>query len=189
LSYYYLVASLPSLVLGEPPPISSEAFVAEVENLLEPSDLTELVTIWEHRAEEGRSDFSRNWHQIDTQMRNAMARIRARRRGVDPGPYLRPHDNFRVYIDLAVMRAMEASDPLEAEREIDGIRWQWLEEAGARDPFGLPAVLSFAARLRIAERWAKMDGAAGMDRLESLIESSGEGALGALSPGSGSAGG
>jgi hypothetical protein len=189
MSYYYLVAALPRLVLGERPPLSPEAFIRQVEDLMDPRDLLELKKILDHRAHEGQSDFARSWHAMDTQMRNGIVRIRARRLGIDPLPYLRSHPDFRVYIEQAVTRAMEASSPLETERELDRIRWRWLEESASPDPFGLPAVLSFAARLQIAGRWASIDEVEGSDRLESIIETHDESALRALGPAGGTTGG
>ena len=49
MSYYYIVASLPTLVLGEPPPYSGEEMLRLVANVLEAGDLAELALVLEGR--------------------------------------------------------------------------------------------------------------------------------------------
>ena len=43
MSYYYIVASLPTLVLGEPPPYSGEEMLRLVANVLEAGDRVLLM--------------------------------------------------------------------------------------------------------------------------------------------------
>ena len=77
MSYYYIVASLPTLVLGEPPPYSGEEMLRLVANVLEAGDLAELALVLEGREAEGCSAFAREWVGIEAQIRNAIVRERA----------------------------------------------------------------------------------------------------------------
>jgi len=63
---------------------------------------------------------------------------------------------------FAAERAMGLDDPLERELLLDSLRWTLLEELAAFPPFGFQAVLAYALKLRLAEKWAAMDEAEGL---------------------------
>lgn len=167
---YYLVASLPTLVLGEPPPFTAEAFVARSANLLSAAELKELALVLQGREAEGVSEFSREWVRVDTQLRNAIARVRAARLGADAHPHLRAQEGFDTYIEKAVTDAFTKPHALERELALDRIRWQRLDERVVRDPFGFSAVLAFAVRLRLAARWAAMKDETGRAEMRRVAE-------------------
>lgn len=170
MSYYYLAASLPMLVLGDPAPFSFDEFRASSSTLLREEDLQELDLLGEGRAGEGLSSFSRRWFNAETQLRNAVARVRGGRHGVDAKTYLRDHKEFSVAIEEAVTDAYAKPNPLERELELDRLRWQALDELGREEPFGLSAILAFAVKLQLTERWARMDDEAGKQKVEDFVD-------------------
>lgn len=170
MKYYYLVASLPLPVLGDPPPMTVEDFCTRSATVLEEEDRRELDLVLEGRSGEGASTFARKWHALDTQIRNALARVRAGRRSVDAAAYLRDHEGFVVSIEKAVTDAYTKPNPMETERAIDRCRWTLLNDLAREEPFGLSAVLSFAVRLQIASRWAGLVIETGGQRVDELIE-------------------
>lgn len=173
MNHYYLVASLPTLVLGEPPPLPPEAILHKCANLLEQSELDELRRVLEGRVGEGVSEFSRRWVRADTQLRNAAARVRAGRLAAEPKRYLREHAGFDTYIEKAVTDAYAKPNPLERELAIDRHRWQMLDEMILTEPFGLAAVLAWALKLRIVTRWAGMEEDAGRQNVADVLEEMG----------------
>jgi hypothetical protein len=166
---YYLVASLPPLSIDEAAPWSPQDFVFHCQGSLDASDLTELTLIAEDRAGEAGSDFARWWHGLDTQLRNAQARARATRLGVDARPWQRMHEGFDVQAEQAVTEAMAGKQPLEREKQLDMIRWRALDDRTQSDPFGFEQVLAYVLRLRMVERWQRLDAAQGMERIEHFI--------------------
>ena len=55
------------------------------------------------------------------------------------------------------------------EQALDRCRWHVVEELALPDPFGLAAVLAFAIKLRIAERWAALNETVGERKVEDFI--------------------
>ena len=115
MSYYYIVASLPTLVLGEPPPLDGAGFLRQSANVLEAGDLAELALVLEGREAEGCSAFSREWVDIEAQLRNAVARTRAAKWSVEVRPYLRDHAGYDVSLEKGVADAYEHA---EAQSEV-----------------------------------------------------------------------
>lgn len=170
MSYYYIVASLPTLVLGEPPPYSGAELLRHVANVLEAEDLAELALVLEGREADGRSAFAREWVGTDAQIRNAIVRTRAAKLSLEARPYLREHPGYDVSIEKAVADAYAKPNPLERELSLDRLRWKHLEDRVAQEPFSLAAVLAFAIRLRIAARWAALEERAGRAKLDELLK-------------------
>lgn len=170
MAYYYFAASLPELVLGEEPPVDFHRFLFWCESNLAPQDMAEARLILEGREAEGRSEFVRRYLAWETQLRNAVARIRAGRRGRAAEAFEREHEGFAVFVERAASEAMAKADPLERERALDEFRWKMLEEAAACEPFGAAAVFAFAFRLRLAWRWQAMQPEKGEKAALELLE-------------------
>jgi len=167
--YYYLTASLPELTLGEAPPYTPEDFLFHCQGTLSTDDLEELRCVVENRLDDAQSDFTRRWKNLDTQMRNSVARIRANRLGVDVRPYTRPHSGYSMAAEHAVADAMSRSHLLERVTALDRSRWNALDELTEGERFGFEAVLAFAVKLRLMERWARLSEDAGRERVETFI--------------------
>lgn len=169
-NYTYLGATLPTLVFGDPPPFPSAEFRRTCEGIMPPADLALLDAVLEGRPSD-RPGFARDWHDRETQLRNAVARARAAHAGTDARSYLREHGGYDVSVAKAVTDAFSKPNPLEREMELDRCRWRLAEDLARFEPFGLAAVLSFAVRLRIAERWAALKDETGARRVEELVDS------------------
>jgi hypothetical protein len=167
MSYWYLVASLPMLRLGEKPPMDATAFRAACTGHLLADELAAVEAVLENR-EPVAGPASPLWN-AEVQLRDAVVRVRAKNRGVDSSRFVRPHPEFRVAIEKRVTDAFTRPNPLEQELELDRVRWMLADELALTDPFGFPGVLAFAAKVRLAERWAKMDEETGRKNVEELI--------------------
>lgn len=163
MNYYYLVASLPSLRMEDPPPITLDLFRSLCGKHLSEADLTAMESALD---EAGRTPaahpFVAAWRNTCTQIRNAVARQRATRLQRDVTPCLRPHEGFDVWIESAVSEAFQRPNPLERQRALDRLLWERAGEISAGDPFAPAAVFAYAVRLQIAERWAAMNDDSGM---------------------------
>ena len=167
---YFLVASLPTLVLGDPPPLDAAGLLGRCEHLLGAADRAELSLMLEGRLDESAAPLARRWRNIDTQLRNAAARVRAGRRGADLRETQREHEGFDVSIEKAVTDAYTRPNPLERELFLDRYRWQRLDDLARENPFGFEALLAYALRLRLALRWADLKDEPGRTRLAERIE-------------------
>ncbi len=178
MSYEYLVASLPMLFPGDPPPFGLETFLHRCAGVLSAADEAALhrVLAGEIRGEDPAP--AQAWSALETQMRNATATARAAAWQTDPRPHLRPHPGFDGTVRHVVDDAFSKTSPLERERTLDRGRWRLLEDLALRDPFGFAAVIAYGLKLRIAERWAAWGEKTGREEcdrlLDEALEASGE---------------
>ncbi|MFH0881316.1 MAG: DUF2764 family protein [Lentisphaerota bacterium] len=168
MKHFYLVSSLPSLALGEPVPFSVEDFRFKCMGVLTVPELEELDLVLAGRMSEGESPFSRQWFSIDAQMRNAVARVRATRLGIDSKNFLKDHPGYSMQVEKSVTDAFAKATPLDRELELDHCRWVLLDDLTLQDAFGFIAVMAFAVKLQIAERWAALKDDVGRKRVETL---------------------
>jgi hypothetical protein len=169
MNYYYLVASLPLLALGGEARTKEPAFRVLCREQLQTGDLAVLEDLLETGGLFSGHPFVALWRQRETRLRNAIAHARASRRGVDPAPYLRPAEGFDTYTLRAVEDAFGRTTPLEREQVLDRFRWQTLEELAAPGWFGLEAVLAYALKLRLVERWSSLDPKTGWQRIDGFV--------------------
>lgn len=162
MEYVYLVASLPTLALTAAPRMSSDALLASSAGVLRADHLEDLRAIVEDRPQDVRASELKPYWDADTQLRDALARIRAARAGASYDVRSHPFGGFDARCVSAAERAWELDGPLERELLLDGLRWTLLGELAASPPFGFQAVLAYALKLRLAEKWAAMDEAEGL---------------------------
>lgn len=168
--YYYLMASLPALAEGAPPPLSLDAFDTACREQLTPDDYAEWQAV---RSGTGASAFARTRAADERHLRNTLARTRAARLGIDAAAWLREEETWSYEALLAVEEAYAHANPLERERALDRVRWRQAEAAAGTDPFALPAVLSYGVRLALAARWAGLDSERGRQVLEAHVQQAG----------------
>ena len=158
------------LTLEQDAPFSSEAFLENCEGVLSPGDQHDLALAVEGRADESDSPFLRAWTARERQLRNAIVRSRAAARRVEPEAYLHPTDGFDVTTAQVAEEVIANEDPLRRERMLDLHRWHTIEELTGPASFDMDAVLAFALKLRMVERWAAMTEEAGRTNLEECLE-------------------
>lgn len=169
MSIYFLAASLPMLSFEGEPPVSLDDFRQRCHEHLSGRDSTALDTLLSEGTAPSRHPFVRAWRDREIQLRNAIARIRAQRKGLDAGPFLQAQEGFDSYIDKAVADAFARPNPLERERALDRFRWVQIEELAGFDPFTGRAILAYALHLQILLRWAAQDQSKGIERTELLV--------------------
>jgi hypothetical protein len=160
--YIYLVTSLPTLELTTAPRVSSAELLAAAAGILRKDHWEDLRAVAEDRPQGVRAPELRPYLDAETQLREAVARIRAARAGAAYDSGAHPYGGYDGRtIDIAE-RAMERDDPLERELLLDTLRWTLLDELALSPPFGFQAVLAYALKLRLSEKWAAMDEAEGL---------------------------
>ncbi|NLT35257.1 MAG: DUF2764 family protein [Gaiellales bacterium] len=170
MSYAYFMASLPLLWLQGELPLTSPEFLDMGRRLLSAKDFRGLEAAMEGRLEEAGLPGLRRYVHAEIQLRDALARLRAARAGVDANPFVRPFAGFDSAAESAAAAAMSATNPLERELSLDQFRWGVLEEISALDAFGLVAVYSYGLRLQIAEKWQRLSEAQGEIAVETIVK-------------------
>ena len=178
-SYYYLVASLPALFLDEEPPITSVEFIAACDQWLEADDARDIHGLMDNhsacakatvdRPERAKAACIHQWLARETEIRNALVRLRAAKVRVDAEPFLRPCRELDLYTEKAVAEAMSRPQPLERELGLDQLRWSLLDDLSRFDPFGLPAVIAYAVKLKLVERWSALTAEKGRAVVEDYL--------------------
>jgi hypothetical protein len=169
MNHWYLVASLPYLRFGEKPPTGRTAFFTACSGWLAENDIAVLQAVFENR-DPAAGGVARCWWNSEVQLRDAVVRVRAKNRGADASRFIQPHAGFSVSIEKMVTDAFTRANPLEQEAELDRARWTLADELALTAPFGFAGILAFAVKLRIAERWAGLNDAAGQTQVKKFIE-------------------
>ncbi len=169
MAYYSLVASLPTLQIGDEPSFSSEEYIGTCAQWVTEREVRILRNILLNEGNSKSCPHCRAWDNIETQLRNAALKQRAHRLGVDAKGYIHPHDGFSGTIEVLVTDAFTRNDPVELEQELDRARWQLAEELIGQDPFSFEKVLAYGIQLKIVERWNNMDVHRGKETLEAVI--------------------
>ena len=169
MSYYSLVASLPTLQIGDEPSFSTEEFIGTCTQWVSEREVKILRNILLNEGDNKSCPHCQAWSNIETQIRNAALRHRAQKLGIDAKDYLQPHGEFSGTIEVLVTDAFTRNDPVELEQELDRARWQLAEELIGQDPFSFEKVLAYGIQLKIVERWNNMDVHTGKETLEAVI--------------------
>jgi hypothetical protein len=173
--YVYLVASLPGLELTVKPRLSSPALLAATEGVLRPDHREDLRAVLDDRPWDARSPELNPYLAAETQLRDALARLRAARAGASYEAGAHPFSGHDARVTDITRRATELEDPLERELLLDRLRWTLLDELAVSPPFGFQAVLAYGLKLRLAEKWAAMDQAEGLRMAAGLADRALEG--------------
>ena len=69
----------------------------------------------------------------------------------------------------ALQRMSENSMLQERERQLDDMRWKWLDDNSVFNYFSVEKLFGFLIKLSIIERWMALDAEAGMKRYNEMI--------------------
>jgi hypothetical protein len=169
--YAYLVASLPRLELSGAPPFTSAELLFSCGGVLRKDHWEDLRAIVEDTPHLVRSPEGRCLVDLETQLRNALGRIRAQGAGVEYSASKHTHAGFDARAEEVAARAMAVEDPLERELVLDSHRWALLEEIAALPAYGVQAVFAYGFKLRLVEKWTALSDQRGLDVALKVVES------------------
>jgi len=169
MSYYYLGASLPALSIDSPPEMSVEEFRNLCSQHMTKSDMRVLNDILSGNETESSHPFAAKWTEKKTLIRNAIARTRASRLQIDASDYLKEQTPVSVTTEKKIADAFASANPADREHAIDKYTWTEIEDIAGYDPFSTNAILAYALKLKLAERWAGMTEEDGTERASAII--------------------
>lgn len=167
----YLISSLPAVPLDGPAPMTTDAFLAACRDQLSARDAAGVAAL----VADAPSDHPvvRAWRDLDTQLRNTVAGERARILGTDAAKWRHTADGCSLYWTNRAAAAFQEKDPAKRERLIDQLRF---DAAGdltpVESPLSAAAAFTYAVRLQIALRRAKIAATAGNNVFNRLTEAS-----------------
>lgn len=191
-NYYYIIASLPELtedrISGDK---DADVILEEIKGQCTAKDKA-VIGLLEKGYEDGnlnadfytealgsRNAFIREWFGFDLAVRNAKVRYlnKALGResgrdvlslGVEDGKDVKGPEEFEEGKRLE--QILEGNDILARERGIDDLYWTKADELALFHYFDLTVILSFIVKLKIIDRWLKLDEAAGREMLRRLVD-------------------
>ena len=170
MSYTYFAATLSALSFDGEPTMTETEFRGLCKEYLSASDFATLSAL--SNGGESSNTFVRKWRNSDTQLRNAVARMRASRigDGADASKWLHSHVGFEVSTETAVAAAFQEPNPMRREMAIERIRWNLAGELAGFDAFSAETLFAYAIRLGILCRRATADVDKGTERLRAMMK-------------------
>jgi len=161
------------LTFGAKPPFSFEDFIQKCKSLIPDEKVEAIRRISSQGAfplSGAGSEVLKKWKDFDIALRNELVRVRAARKKVDPLKYLRQDEYSQPQIVHIASVSLRNPLILEAEKALDLERWRLLDEQSFGRYFDFDALVIYALKLLILERWAKI-GVADKERImqETLI--------------------
>jgi hypothetical protein len=178
--YYFLVAQLPSLVYGQPVPLSSKQYRELCRSQISEQDYglmeglavggkipAELMAVDPSTA---GGDFSVKWRQWNQACALNLAKYRAQKlkREGDKSGVSAPE--YPADAANAAKTACAMVNPLEAELYLDKARWDALSNLEGLDPFGINKVYSYLLKLELMERRQAFNAEAGFKEYQRLYK-------------------
>ena len=183
-NYEYIIASLP-VVSKDAEKLDADALVAAISGQLSESDrkLSEILLksfdpdslTQDFYALAWRSSnaFIKDYLGYDLQVRNAkveyLNRTLGRSEGLDlmPLPPGMPEDfDDKPEVDAV----LSVSDILEREKGLDDLMWAKADELVQMHILDLDVILAFIAKIKIADRWNKLDPEKGRELFRKLVQ-------------------
>lgn len=186
-NYEYIVAGLPVLQQGpaQGSHDSAARILSSIREQLSARD-NELVDLllsgyesenlnadFYSRALNHRNRFIREFFSYDLDLRNVKVEYLNKSLGRPADmdtvvPAGREDESFEGRQE--VMAVLENGDILRRERGLDDLMWKRIDEITVMDVFDIEAILGFIAKLKIIDRWDRLDPETGRELFRKLVE-------------------
>ncbi len=159
--YYYLASQLPFLKFGEEPYLKREDFLQEAEKwsgerdflVLSGADINELT------AHENVPEVLNDYREFEASLRREISRLRE---ALKAG---REHK-----IPESLKGVVDEGDPLDIEKKLLHLRWEFIEEKEEGHYFDLGFLILYFLKLQILERLFIFNKEEGMVTFDKLCE-------------------
>lgn len=184
-NYEYIIASLPvlSLDLKDSGGICFEDTVGQIRGMCSRKD-RELIDSLTGGFDESALDeafyrnvlasgngFIREYFSLDLRLRNAKVRYLNRQldRPGDTDIFMEAEADADPDEEARIGELFNTGDILRRERNVDDYMWESIDRINLFSYFSIDAILGFIAKLRIIDRWVRLDEAAGREMFRKLV--------------------
>jgi hypothetical protein len=157
--YYYFAAQLPLLTFENEEFPSIEWFLREADKWMDDRDLNQLKAVNLDPLAMGRvtNPTARDWYDFELRLRTELMRWRQSQR-----------ENYEYRVTAFPMSLVKEGNPLEVEKKLLQLRWQYLDELSSGHYSDLDFFVVYYLKLLILERLAAMDTVRGQERFEQV---------------------
>jgi hypothetical protein len=181
-NYEYLIAGLPVLSddISEQDHISASALIREIRELCSDKDNALIDTLLKGYEEENftpefygsmlshPNTFLREFFRFDLNLRNAKVRYLNESFGRSSGQDIFLEDEGEFEESEEVRKVLYGPNLISREKGLDELVWNKIDELNTFDYFNVSAILGYIAKLKIIDRWLKLDEATGREMFRKL---------------------
>lgn len=169
MNFYYLIASLPYLQFGIKPSITVEDFLGECQRLVPTQEYQMIRAALEGDCAKSSQKTLCRWQEFKNALDNEIVWLRASELNIDPAEFL---NEGRQGVDPMIVDALaavfKASDPLMAEKILDRLIWQKIEELELQHYFDIDHLIVYGLKLKILERYSVIASDKGREKFAAL---------------------
>lgn len=182
-NYEYILASLPEITSDSTGVSDAESVIGEIRSQLDGKDLTEMLLLDSYFSEEGPGKefylkarasgcrFIREYFEYDRTVRNAKVTYLNGRLGRPEGTdILLLGEEEELPSCPEAEDALGRTDLIEREKALDDLMWAKADELTCLDILDLDLIIAFIIKLKIADRWMKLDAEKGRALLRKLVD-------------------
>ena len=151
MGYECLLTGLPDIKAGDAAPMSMEALEALLGESLREKDKEQLRLLKKH-GRKGACPFVLDWLDFNRDLNNVLTAEVCRKHGLELKGHIlgeMPDD-----VEPEVKTVSKTENLYERERQIDALRFAWLEERTRMITFSLENVLAYYLMAEMLNRWA-----------------------------------
>ncbi len=168
-NYYYFASSLPSLYMDKESQITYEEFMKRAKDQMSAKDYSDLEEItFRPSGEKAKLSLVREWESLVYRINEILTEERAKKLGLDDKEYKARCLPDKV-IEDRVKHILDMPNPLEAERAILNLYFDFLSEHETSDPFSTKALMIYSLKLQIKEKAAGFDRDKGKKEFDRLF--------------------
>ena len=168
--YTYFAGTLPMQFFGEKPAMSLDAFDADAARLTD-EKTAELLQKVELYTEETANfpEAVKKFYDFENSLRNTLLDLRKKVRS-DAGDFKRSNPDFYSEIAAAAAQAFNNPDLLEAEKTLDRLRWNALDNFGAGHYTDFTALAFYRIKIAILSKYIDRTPEKGNAALENILD-------------------
>ncbi|MDD4954577.1 MAG: DUF2764 family protein [Candidatus Omnitrophica bacterium] len=170
--HQYLIASLPYLNFGAPAPMGFARFLELAQDFIPQREFAVLKNCADILKEPCKaSGIANTWRDFESSLRNELVKIRAKRLHKDAEKYLRNYSEAELSFIHKLNEITRSPHSLDAERALDLLRWNKLDELCFGHYFDIELLFIYAQKLLILIRWDKAHAAQKEKVLNNIVNS------------------
>jgi hypothetical protein len=167
MGYECLLTGLPEIQAGQEAPISMEALESLLDETLGKKDKEQLRLLKLH-GRQGACQFVLDWQNFNRDLNNVLTAEVCRKHGLELKSHILgelPDD-----IESEVLAVSKTEDLYERERQIDALRFAWLEERTRMITFSLENVLAYYLMNEMLNRWSVLTAEKGETIFREMVD-------------------